>query len=194
MKLLKSIALVSTILSTSLWADNYKLDVAHSEVEFSVKHMMISRTNGDFKQYEGAIEYDGKEISSLKFDITIEVASIDTKIEKRDDHLRSADFFEAEKFPTIKFVSTAIKNINGKKFDVVGKLTVKGITKEVTIPMQFNGAATSPWGQSLIGLEGEFKIDRTEYGLTYSKALETGGLVVGKEITIEIQAEAIKQK
>lgn len=194
MKLLKSIALVSVILSTSLWADTYKLDLAHSEVEFSVRHMMISRTNGDFKQYEGMIEYDGKEISSLKFDITIDVASIDTKIEKRDEHLRGADFFEAKKFPTIRFVSTAIKNIKGKKFDAVGKLTVKGITKEVTIPMQFNGAATSPWGQSLIGLEGEFEIDRTEYGLTYSKALETGGLVVGKEITIEIQAEAIKQK
>lgn len=194
MKLLKSIALVSVILSTSLWADTYKLDLAHSEVEFSVRHMMISRTNGDFKQYEGMIEYDGKEISSLKFDITIDVASIDTKIEKRDEHLRGADFFEAKKFPTIRFVSTAIKNIKGKKFDAVGKLTVKGITKEVTIPMQFNGAATSPWGQSLIGLEGEFEIDRTEYGLTYSKALETGGLVVGKEISIEIQAEAIKQK
>ncbi len=193
MKNIKTLALGVVLAATTLWADKYTLDAAHSEVEFAVRHMMISKTKGDFKEYAGVVEFDGKDLNTLKFDVTVKTASIDTKIEKRDEHLKGEDFFDAAKFPEIKFVSTAIKNIKGNSFDVVGKLTIKGVTKEVTIPMTYAGTVTSPWGQTVAGFEGEFAINRTDYGLTWNKALEAGGVVVGEEVTISIQAETIKQ-
>ncbi len=171
----------------SLSATEFKLDVPHTTVGFKIKHMMISYTKGYFDEFDGAIDYDLEKSKFNKLEGIVDVASIDTKNQKRDDHLRAEDFFNVEKFPKMNFV---MKKHDGDK--MVGDLTIKGITKEVVFELDFGGVAKDPWGNTRMGFTLEGEIDRKDFGLTWSKTLETGELLVGDTVKITLEVEAIK--
>ena len=175
------------------FAATYQLDPSHTQVHFTIPHLMVFKVRGNFNDFAGTVEADGASKTLSSASAVIKTASIDTRNEKRDKHLRSADFFEADKYPEIRFVS---KNVSGSGSDitVTGDLTIKGVTKEVTLSGGFLGAATDPWGNQRAGFEATGKINRRDFGLTWSKALETGGVVVGDEVEIGLEVEAVMDK
>ena len=188
-----------TILTTALiplWlagnaraADTYTIDPVHSNVGFTVKHMVINNVRGKFNEFTGTIVVDNNAIQEAKG--TIQTKSIDTGIAKRDEHLRSADFFDVTKYPTITFVSKRVEK-RGDETLLVGDYTMHGVTKELSLPATLSGPVKDFQGNYRIGLEAKAKLNRKEYGLQYSQALETGGLVVGDEVQLEINAEAVR--
>ena len=180
-----------SFLATCQASDTYNIDPMHSSVGFSVQHMVINKVRGKFSQFTGSVVVDGKAIQSAKG--TIQTGSIDTGIARRDTHLKSPDFFDATKYPTITFVSKRVENKGGDTV-LIGDYTMHGVTKELSLPVTLSGPIKDNWGGERIGLEAKTKLNRRDYGLTYNQALETGGLVVGDEIEIEINAEAIKAK
>jgi polyisoprenoid-binding protein YceI len=181
-----SFTLLSFLSSFSLLAvESLEVDKAHSEVHFSIRHMMVARVKGEFGKFEANVLMDGDKLSSVT--ATIPVESIDTDNEKRDDHLRSADFFNIEEYPNITFESTEVK---GDK--LIGNLTILDTTKEVELDLEFLGPVVGPWGKTRYGLNLEGEIDRTEFGLTWNKALETGGVVVGDTVRLAISVELMK--
>lgn len=168
----------------------YTLDQAHTVVGFVVRHLMVSKVRGQFNAFEGTVVVgDGAADSSVR--ATIQVASIDTRESQRDAHLKSADFFELDSHPTIEFASTGVR-ADGDGWKVDGDLTIKGTTRSVTLDVEFNGATTDPWGGERIGFSARTEIDRDDYGISFNAAVEGGGLVVSKRITIEIEAEAVR--
>lgn len=169
----------------------YAIDPAHSEVGFTVRHMMISKVKGAFHVIEGTIVAPE---NPLEASVTAkaDVASINTKDEGRDQHLRSADFFDAENHPTIEFVSTGVRH-EGGDFLVDGDLTIKGVTKPVTFTVEFGGFGVDPWGNYKAGATGTATIDREAFGLTWNAALETGGVLVGKDVTITLDLQGALQ-
>lgn len=172
-------------------ANDFIIDTAHSSVNFKVDHMVISKVRGSFQEFEGAIHLDQEDISNSKVDVAINVDSIDTTNTKRDDHLRSADFFDVTNHPRITFISTSVeKTADG--YLAAGDLTIKGTTRRVELPFAINGPIIDPWGNERIGIEIEpITIDRQQYGLTWSQVLETGGLMVGNDVEIELEVEAV---
>lgn len=185
--LAKTIALL--LLSSSvLFGAEFEVDRSHSSVGFKVKHMMVSNVNGVFKEFSGTIDYDRKTKKLKSINGEVIAKSVDTGIEKRDEHLRNEDFFDVAKFPKMNLKSIEIK---GNK--AVAELTIKNITKKVNFEYEFGGEVTDPWGNNRIGLELEGKINRKDFGLTYNKTLETGGLLVGDEVKIHIELEAIEK-
>jgi polyisoprenoid-binding protein YceI len=190
---------ISLILMTSLllaplvaFAETYEIDTAHSQIHFKITHLMISTVRGSFTEYSGTVDVDTANKTLTSAQAVISTASIDTRNQKRDDHLRSADFFEVSKYPEIRFVSKKISG-SGSDITVVGDLTIKGITKEVTLTGAFIGAVTGPWGKQRAAFEASGKIDRKDFGLTWNKLMETGGLVVGDEVEIGLEIQAIKK-
>lgn len=170
----------------------WNIDTAHSEITFSVRHMMISNVRGQFKKFSGSINIDEATPANSSVEVTIDVASIDTRDEKRDGHLVSADFFDAATFPTITFKSKSI-TVNSASTGVIhGDLTIKGVTKPVALETTFSGKAKSPWGTTSAGFTASTKVNRAEFGLTWNAALETGGVLVGEDITINIELEAVQ--
>ncbi|WP_309067396.1 YceI family protein [Microbacterium sp.] len=169
----------------------YAIDPSHSEVGFSVRHMMISKVKGVFHVIEGTIIAPENPLEA-KVTAKADVASINTKDEGRDQHLRSADFFDAESNPTIEFVSTGVRAEDGDFF-VDGDLTIRGITKPVTFEIEFGGFGVDPWGNYKAGATGTAKIDREDFGLTWNAALETGGVLVGKDVTITLDLQGALQ-
>lgn len=176
-------------MTTTKW----QLDAAHSNVEFAVKHMMIATVRGRFGSVSGTLEMDENNPKNAKVDVTIDVASLDTRQEQRDAHLRSADFFDAERYPTIRFVSKRIDGDVRGEFTVTGDLTVRDVTREVTLDVSAEGFGKDPWGGFRAGFSAKGKIDRREYGLTWNQALETGGILVGDDIKITLDAEFVRQ-
>ncbi len=165
------------------------VDPSHSEIGFQVKHMMVSKVKGSFDTYSADIEAaDLTDLTSASISFTFDVSSINTKNTDRDNHLRSADFFDAETFQNITFKSTTITG-SGSDYKVTGDLTIRDTTKPVTFDVEFNGKGTNPWGQEVYGFEAEGKINREEFGLTWNAALETGGVMVGKDIKILVDLE-----
>lgn len=179
--------------TTSMAAD-YTIDAGHSGVMFKVRHLAISSVTGRFEKFSGSFSYDPKNVKASKAEALIEAASINTDQSKRDDHLRNADFFDVEKFPELKFVSKSVKNAKKDRFDIVGDLTLHGVTKSVVLNAEFGGATKDPWGNNRIGFTASTTINRKDFGLTYHKALETGGLVVGEEVKITLEIEGIQKK
>ncbi len=179
--------------SAAFSADKYAIDASHTSTDFSVKHMVIANVKGGFADISGVIMYDEKDVTKSSVDVTIKAASISTNNEKRDEHLRSADFFDAEKYPNITFKSKSI-NKTEDGLMMVGTLTIRDTSKEVSIPFEITGQLKDPWGNMRIGAEGKLKIDRRDYGLTWNKALETGGVLVGNDIKIELNVEAVMEK
>lgn len=196
MKITRSIVVgVITILTgtTAFALDTYKVDPAHSTIGFSIDHLVINTVHGRFRQFDGSIAIDPDSGNALKeATATIQSKSIDTDISKRDDHLRSPDFFDAEKFPAITFEAKEVKK-DGNQQVLAGKFTMHGVTKDVSLPVTVKGPIKDPWGNTRIGLEVNTKLNRKDYGLTWNKALEAGGLMVGEDVTIQINAEFVKQ-
>jgi polyisoprenoid-binding protein YceI len=154
--------------------------------------MMVSNVKGAFGAFSGTVEFDEANPSAMTATATIEVKSVDTRNEKRDDHLRGADFFDADTYPEITFTTTRVEG-ELPNLVLVGDLTIKGTTKEVSLPVEFNGPVTNPWGSVVIGFSGSTKINRQDFGVTWSKALDGGGVVVADEVTLLVEIEAIKQ-
>ncbi|MCP1146516.1 YceI family protein [Lysinibacillus endophyticus] len=165
------------------------IDQSHSQVGFEVKHMMVSKVKGDFGSYTADIDAeDLADLTTAQISFSFDVASINTRSEDRDNHLKSADFFDVEKYPTITFKSTNIEK-SGDDYKVTGDLTIKDVTKPVTFDVEYGGKGKNPWGVEVYGFEAETKINREEFGLTWNAALETGGVLVGKDIKIKVELE-----
>lgn len=171
----------------------YQIDSAHSSAQFTVRHMMISNVRGDFTKVSGSIAYDPADAANSTVEATIDAASIDTRDAQRDGHLKSADFFDVEKYPTLTFRSTAIAADHGE-WKVTGDLTIHGVTRETVLRVEGpTPEAKDPWGNARIGATATAKINRKDFGLTWNAALEAGGVLVGDEIKIAIEVEAIRQ-
>ena len=170
----------------------WQLDPAHTHVEFSVKHLMIARVKGRFAGVAGTVEM-GTDPAASTVDVVIDAASIDTREAKRDAHLRSADFFDVERFPTIAFRSREVRPTGAGDFSVVGDLTIRDVTREVTLEVTDEGRGTDPWGGARAGFSATAEIDRRDFGLTWNQALEAGGVLVGNEIRISLEVELVKQ-
>lgn len=184
--------MTTTTTTTTTATTTYQMDAAHSEAAFQVRHL-LTKVRGTFQEFEGVIEFnDAKpEQSSVRF--TIQAASVNTNQPDRDTHLRSADFFSVEEFPTLTFVSESITPRDGQHYDVIGTLTIRGVAKTITLPVTFLGRATDPWGNERLAFEGEVTLNRKDFGLTWNAALETGGFLVGDEVKVSLQVQALKQ-
>ena len=168
------------------------IDPTHTNISFSARHAMVAKVRGSFGEYSGSFTIDGDNLAASTAELTVQAASIDTKNDDRDGHLKSADFLDVENFATLTFVSTAVAS-KGDDFIVTGDLTVHGVTKSVDVEYELVGISQDPWGNTRIGFEGEAKISRKEFGLIWNAALETGGVLVGDEIKISLDVEATKQ-
>lgn len=171
----------------------YAIDTAHSRFGFVARHAMVTKVRGAFNDVEGTATIDGDDPSRSSVNLTIQVASVDTRNEQRDGHLRTNDFFDIEKYPTITFASTSITHNDGNEFEVTGDLTIKDVTKSVSFPLEFEGAAKDPFGNDRIGFEGSLVINRKDWNITWNAALETGGVLVSDKVTLEFEISAIKQ-
>jgi len=174
-------------------SQKWVVDASHTNVEFSVKHMMIATVRGRFGEVEGVIEGDPADLSSARFEATINAASIDTRQSDRDNHLRSADFFDVENHPKITFKSTRVEKTGENEYKVTGDLTIRGTTRPVTLDLTFEGRGKDPWGGERIALSATGKINRKDFGLTWNAALETGGVLVSDEVKLDLNVEAVLQ-
>lgn len=177
----------------AMGADLYQVDPAHTEVGFSVRHMVINNVKGSFKDFAGTVEYDGKDLMSVKAGGSIKAGSIDTGIAGRDEHLRGPDFFDVAKYPEITFQSERVEK-QGEGYVLIGKFTMHGVTKEIALPFTITGPIKDPYGKTRIGIETSLTLNRKDYGINWSKTLDNGGLVVADEVKVEIGAEAVKQE
>ena len=171
---------------------SYTIDPAHSRIGFVARHAMVTKVRGSFNEFEGSGVVDGADLTASKVTLTIQAASIDTRNEQRDGHLRSNDFLAMDEFPQITFVSTGFRQTGDTSLDLTGDLTIKGVTNSVTVPFEFEGAATDPFGNLRVGFEGAVTINRKDYGITWNAALETGGVLVSEKIVLEFEISAIK--
>jgi polyisoprenoid-binding protein YceI len=179
------------IMSATIWT----LDPTHTQVEFSVKHMMFTKVRGRFAGVEGTVRLDAENPTTSSVEVEIDAASIDTRVADRDRHLRSADFLDVENHPLITFRSRSVEGSlsePGAAFSVHGDLTIRGVTREVTLAATFEGTGTDPWGGTRSGFSAKAKIDRRDFGLTWNQALETGGVLVGHDVTIELQLQVVR--
>ncbi|MCH9008699.1 polyisoprenoid-binding protein [candidate division KSB1 bacterium] len=193
-RILSLIAVLSLVLfSLALGADKYVLDAAHSSASFSVKHMVISKTKGNFKDWDATFMIDEEDLTKSSVELTIKTASIDTDNEKRNGHLKSADFFDVETYPEITFKSTMIEKTDDG-YLITGNLTIKDVTKEVSFPLELNGFIDDPMGNRRFGAEAGLTINRQDFNLKWNKTLDTGGLIVGNDVEITLQLEATKAK
>ena len=180
---------MTTMIQPDQTTTTWQLDPAHTSVEFAVKHLMISTVKGRFGDVSGTLKGKLEDPTNASAEVDIVVESIDTRQAQRDAHLRSADFFDAIKWPTIRFVSKRVEgDVNGE-FALIGDLTIRDVTREIKLDVTNEGAVKDPWGNSRIGFSAKGKVDRRDFGLTYNQALEAGGFVVGDEIRISIDAE-----
>jgi polyisoprenoid-binding protein YceI len=191
------IASITTIIALALpviaSAATWTIDPDHSNVGFKVRHLMVSNVKGSFDKYTGTIDINDKDITKSKVEVSIDTSSINTNQQKRDEHLRSADFFDVAKFPTMTFVSKKVAKAGKDKLKVTGDLTLHGVTREVVLDVEGpSKESKDPWGVIRRGATASTKINRKDFGLVWNKALETGGVAVGEEITISLEIEMIK--
>lgn len=168
----------------------YQIDKAHSEAAFQVRHL-LSKVRGRFAEFDGTIEFDPDDPASGSVSFTIQADSITTSEPTRDAHLRSADFFDVEHHPTLTFNSRKVKVRNAREFDVVGDLTIRGVTREIALPVEYLGTAKDPWGNARAAFEAEITLNRKDYGLVWNAALETGSLLVGDDVRISLSIQAL---
>lgn len=171
----------------------YKIDASHSEVGFKIRHLMITNVTGKFTEFDGTLESDKEDLSDAKISFEANVNSITTHNEQRDGHLKSDDFFNAEKFPKLTFVSTGITKKSDDEFVLTGNLTIRDVTKPVELAVEYGGKIVDPYGQTKLGFEIVGKINRKDFGLTWSATTETGGLVVADEVKLQVTVEMVKQ-
>ena len=173
-------------------AGSYTLDPTHTRLGFVARHAMVTKVRGAFNEFEGTAIAAGENLADTKIEVTIKAASIDTRNEQRDGHLRSNDFLAMDEYPEITFVSSGVRVNEDGELEVTGDLTIKGVTNSVTVPFTYEGAATDPFGNLRVGFEGQITINRKDYGITWNAALETGGVLVSEKITLEFEVSAIK--
>jgi polyisoprenoid-binding protein YceI len=169
----------------------YTIDTTHSEVGFSVRHMMFAKVRGRFKVWTATLEHDPASPDKTSVRAEISVASIDTGEPKRDGHLQSPDFFDAAKFPQMTFVSKRVEG-SGAKYRLVGDLTIRDVTREITVSVEQTGTGKDPWGNERVGFSAKTSVSRNDFGLTWNQALETGGVLVGDSVEIELEVQAIR--
>jgi polyisoprenoid-binding protein YceI len=173
--------------------ESWSIDPMHSNIAFNVRHLVITKVHGRFTEWNGSLVLGGPDYADSKVEFTIDAASIDTREPQRDAHLRSADFFDVEKYPTIEFKSRRVETAGEDRYRVIGDLTIHGVTREVVLDVEEGGRARDPWGNDRVGFTAKTSIDRGDFGLTWNQALETGGVVVGDKVQIELEIEAYKK-
>ncbi len=178
---------------TSTATRTYQIDKAHSEAIFRVRHL-LSKVRGRFSDFEGTIEFDEAQPENSSVDFTVHTQSIDTNEPDRDKHLRSADFFSVDQFPTLTFQSKSIARRGENRYDVTGDLTMRGVTKTIVLPVEYLGKAKDPWGNDKVAFEAEISLNRKDYGLMWNAALETGGFLVGDDVKVNISIQAAPKK
>lgn len=181
-------AKAATDATTSTW----RIDPDHTQVWFSVRHMMFATVKGQFPGVSGELRLNERDPSKSEIEIEIDAATIDTRSEQRDQHLRSADFFDVENHPHLTFVSRRVERVGGSKYRITGDLTIRGTTREIVLDAEETGRGKDPWGQEKIGFTAESSLDRKDYGLTWNQALEAGGVLVSDEVKISIDGQAIR--
>lgn len=182
------------LLPAMAFASTWQIDPVHTNIQFTVRHLMISNVKGVFHKFNGTFEIDDKDITKTKASATIDTASIDTGIEKRDEDLRSANFFEVVKYPTMTFESKKFTRVGTNKFQMTGDLTMHGVTREVVLDMEGLGTIVKdPWGGMRRGATLVTRINRKDFGLTYNKVLETGGVMVGDDVAVNIEVELVRK-
>jgi polyisoprenoid-binding protein YceI len=178
---------------TNMTVEKWNIDPAHSSIEFQVKHMMVSKVKGAFKTFEADVEMDPENLTDAKIKFSVDAASVDTRQAQRDGHLKSEDFFNVEKYPHVTFVSTEITPDGDNEYEVKGDLTIRDVTKPVQFHVTYEGSGKDPnTGNMVAGFEGSGKFNRKDFGLNYNAALETGGVLIGDEVKLNIQIEASK--
>jgi polyisoprenoid-binding protein YceI len=172
----------------------YSIDTAHSEIGFSVRHMMFAKVRGQFKSWSATLVYDAAAPARSSVKVELDAASIDTREEKRDAHLRSEDFFAAEKFPKLVFQSKRIETAGSGRYRLIGDLTIRDVTREIALDVEQTGAGKDPWGNQRLGFAAKTTIARSEWGLKWNQALETGGVLVSDKVEIEVEAQVVESK
>ena len=170
----------------------WQIDNAHTAIEFSARHMMISKVRGRFETFSGTVNLDEQSPQNTTVDVTIDVASINTRDPQRDGHLRGADFFDVENYPQARFVSTQVQRTGNSSAQLHGDLTIRGVTRPVVVDVEYVGRSKSPWGTTNYGFEAHTKLNRKDWGLNWNVALETGGWLVSEEISVEVAIELVK--
>jgi len=173
-------------------AGTWSIDASHTRIGFVARHAMVTKVRGAFNEFEGSVVVDAEDFTQSTATLTINAASIDTRNEQRDGHLRSNDFLAMDEYPEITFVSTGVTQTGATSLELTGDLTIKGVSKAVTVPFEFEGLATDPFGNLRAGFEGAVTINRKDYGITWNAALETGGVLVSDKIVLEFEVSAIK--
>ncbi len=171
---------------------DYTIDPAHSRIGFQARHAMVTKVRGQFNDFEGAFYFDPAEPEASSATVTIQAKSIDTGNEQRDAHLRSNDFFAMDEYPEIKFVSTSAEKVGDHSFKLNGELTIKGVTRPVSIDFEFNGLELDPWGNTRIGFEGSTEVNRKDWGINWNAALDSGGVLVSDRVKLEFDVAATK--
>lgn len=172
----------------------WQIDPAHSEINFTVRHMMIANVRGRFEDFTGKVEFDPENPENTQVEVHVDASSINTREEKRDGHLRSPDFLDADSYPTIEFKSKGVEVLSDDRARLVGDLTIRGKTREIVLDVKYAGMAKSPWGTTSAGFSASTTINRKNWDLTWNQALETGGVLVGDEIKIDVELEIVKQE
>jgi polyisoprenoid-binding protein YceI len=172
--------------------NNWNIDAAHSGINFSVRHMVVSKVRGRFAKYTGELRLDESDLTSSTLTVEIDATSIDTGVTQRDDHLRSEDFLDAQKYPVLRYESRRIEKVSDERYRVDGDLTIRGVTRNVRLDVEYGGRAVDPWGNERVGFTARAAIDRKDFGLAWNQVLEAGGVLVGERIDIDIELEAVK--
>ncbi len=183
---------MSTVTVPTTLTGTYAIDPSHSRIGFVARHAMVSKVRGSFNEFEGSGFFDADNPANSKLQLTIKAASIDTRNADRDAHLRGNDFFAMEEYPEITFTSTAVEQVDPENYRVTGDLTIKGVTKPVTVDFEYTGAAVDPYGNQRIGLEGRTTVNRKEWGINWNAVLDAGGVLVSEKVTLEFEVSAIR--
>jgi polyisoprenoid-binding protein YceI len=170
----------------------WNIDSAHTGINFAVRHMVVSKVRGRFGKYSGTITLDDADIARSSVEVSVDASSLDTGVADRDTHLRSPDFFDVEKFPELTFRSKRIEQVEDTRYRVIGDLTIRGVSREVALDAEYGGRGKDPWGNERIGFVAKTSIDRKEFGLTWNQTLETGGILVGDRVEIELDVQGVR--
>lgn len=171
---------------------NWNIDAAHSGIGFSIRHMVVAKVRGRFAKYTGSVQLDEDDFTRSTLDVAIDASSIDTGAPQRDVHLRSADFFDADAFPELRYRSQRIEKLTGDRYRVIGELTIRDVTREVPLEVEYGGRATDPWGNERAGFVARASLDRKDFGLGWNQVLEAGGVLVGDRVDIDIEVAVVK--
>jgi len=175
-------------MTTTRW----NIDATHSGINFSIRHMVVSKVRGRFAKYSGTLDIDDTDLTRSVVDVTIDASSIDTGTAQRDEHLRSPDFFDVAKFPELRFHSRRIEKLDEERYRIAGELTIRDVTREVNLDVEYGGRGKDPWGNQRMGFTAKTSIDRKEFGLKWNQLLEAGGVLVGDRVDIDLEVQAVK--